>query len=329
MSWSDDELTAHGVALVDEGYHPVAPGDVSWNESIFFDWIDEGGERAGHCRIGRLPGQDRLWVWLYVLDGGQWHGFDVPDLSLDHMSPDCWSYQSERLHFAWTVERPLETSRLRLSCDVAKVGDDPMSGAVPLSLDLVFRAAGPAHGMAARKVRGTDGQTYLAGRFEQPCNVSGTLSLAGQDSPICGRGERDHSWGPRYWAIQWMFLVLAGERLRAQCTEVLIGGKMRICVGYLQAERMETLKDVTFDLTFDETQTVLSPYTGTVSASSETLSIEGTIEPVTGVQLDDGHCLPKGQASLYTRHLVRFTPSAGGEPTLGWLEVHRLRKPTA
>ena len=171
MSWSDDELTAHGVALIDEGYHPVAPGDTSWNESIFFDWIDTEGERAGHCRIGRLPGQDRLWVWLYVLDGGQWHRYDEPSLPLDMMSSDSWSYKSARLSLDWIVERPLARSRLRLSCSVAKQGDGKRADSVPLSLDLMFTAAGPAHGMAAREVRGKDGQTYQAGRFEQPCDV--------------------------------------------------------------------------------------------------------------------------------------------------------------
>ena len=99
---------------------------------------------------------------------------------------------------------------------------------------------------------------------------------------------------------------------------------MRICVGYVQTDAMRDLEDVSFDLTFDDDARVVSPFSGSVSARAGDVHLQGQLEPLAGVALDDSHCLPANTGSIYTRHLVRFIPADGGKPVLGWLEAHRL-----
>ena len=55
----------------DESLHPAAAGVASWNESVFLDWAQD--ERlAGHLRVGRMPGQGRGWIWLFLMQDGEW-----------------------------------------------------------------------------------------------------------------------------------------------------------------------------------------------------------------------------------------------------------------
>ena len=63
---SDEALMQFGIRPHDEGAHRFDPEDELWNESLFYDWYTEDGSLAGHCRIGVLPTQKRIWFWLYV-----------------------------------------------------------------------------------------------------------------------------------------------------------------------------------------------------------------------------------------------------------------------
>ena len=75
-----------------------------------------------------------------------------------------------------------------------------------------------------------------------------TLSLGATTHEIRGHGERDHSWGTRYWELMdWTFLVLHSDKLRAQCTEVLFG-ENSFTLGYVQNPKMIPIYDATFAL---------------------------------------------------------------------------------
>lgn len=50
--FDEHTLSQFGIALEDEYPHPYSDDHHDWNESYFFDWYDEGGDNAGHCRIG-------------------------------------------------------------------------------------------------------------------------------------------------------------------------------------------------------------------------------------------------------------------------------------
>ena len=325
MQLRDEDLTGHGVEFEDEALHPFPMGFEACNESLFFDWIQADGGRAGHCRIGLHPGLGRLWFWLYLYDGSSWLCIDEPCLTLDKLETDGpWAWTSKSLSFHRTVDSPLRQNTLKVRGDASVVGD-PSKPSVAVAVDLVFHAAGPAHGMAGRSVPWTDGTTYEAARYEQPCNVTGTIDSGEGAVTFEGFGERDHSWGPRLWAMQWFFLVVAADALRVQATEVVIGGSMRVCVGYVQDEQMRGVTDAEFDLEFEADTEVQKPCAGSVAIKTEGGTVlRGAIRPVTGTALDDSHCLPEGERSLYRRTLVQFTPEGSEESFMGWLETHRM-----
>ena len=321
-SWTDEALTAHGVSFSDEGLHPAPSDFEAWNESLFFDWIATDGTQAGHCRIGRHPGQRRVWFWLYLWDGNQWVRIDEPNLPIADLSDSGWDYHSESLQFKREVVEALRINRLAVS-GVATICEGPKAGqSIEVSVDLTFAAAGPAHGMAHRTFPWSDGQIYAAARYEQPCDVDGHVTWNGEARNFTGRGERDHSWGPRFWVMQWTFLVVASESLRAQCTEVLIGDEMRVCVGYIQRNEMKAVQDVKFTLEYAPPTHIHQPFSGSVMVDEGALS--GQLIPITGVAIDDSHCLPEEARSIYRRNLVRFEPSDGSAPLWGWMETHRV-----
>ena len=59
---TDEELTQFGIRPEDDGIHPHDPAAEWWNESWFWDWFDDAGEVAGHCRLGFHPVQRRAWL---------------------------------------------------------------------------------------------------------------------------------------------------------------------------------------------------------------------------------------------------------------------------
>ncbi|MGC6514470.1 MAG: DUF7065 domain-containing protein [Myxococcota bacterium] len=307
----------------DEGTHPFPEGLDLWNESLFFDWIARDGSVAGHCRLGMHPTQGHLWLWFYLLHDGHWLRLEHRDLPLDGRYGLEWSHEQKGLSFRRTVAEALKTNRL----DVEGVGtwvDGPRAGeAVSVAVELTFEAAGPAHGMAEREIEWVDGKTYQAARYEQPCDVQGQVAVDGHAASFEGRGERDHSWGPRMWAMDWTFLVVADDAWRAQVTEVVLGAMPPIKVGYLQNDTMEPLEEVTFALAYGPEDEIHRPFSGSVRSSSATHHLAGEIVPITGVALDDSHCMPEGARSIYRRTLVQLK-CADRPPMWGWMETHRV-----
>ena len=79
---SSNDLTAFGISPSDEGVHHFGKDYEWWNESVFYDWYDAAGTHAGHCRIGWLPNQERLWFWLFLFNGAEWVAIEEPRLPL-------------------------------------------------------------------------------------------------------------------------------------------------------------------------------------------------------------------------------------------------------
>ena len=182
--------------------------------------------------------------------------------------------------------------------------------------------------------RGVDGHSHdelSALRFEQPTRVTGHFTVGDQRFDVDGRGERDHSWGPRLWNMAWRFLILNGEHFRMQAVLVSFGDaepdEEPIAVGYLsQTEGTADLDSAQIDLAFsDDAQ---QPFAGRVRATYEGgAEIRGTFTSVTACEIDATHAFSPPQPSRYQRALVRFTPDDGGASCLGWLEVNRFLQP--
>lgn len=332
------ELTKFGIEPHDEGLHPFDPDVPWWNESWFWDWFDADGRVAGHCRIGLHPCQKRAWLWLFLYRDGEWIGLEEPRLPLGDWQLPRLAYRGWGLEFAFDPAEPLRAGRLRVS-GFGRVLCGPRAGKVlPVGADLSFRALGAAHTTGRNQVAGHGSDTFDACRFEQPVAWEGDLRMGDDALAFRGRGERDHSWGPRPWNMDWMFAIGNGEDVRFQVTEVHIPGAPVIGGGYLSRgrERATTgsVSDVKFDLEIHEDR-VLEPFSGGFSfRSADGEEMRARIEVISAVEIDITHVFEPPQRSFYRRALLRIHLEPGGSgseatrPLIGWLECNR-RAPDA
>jgi len=319
------ELAQFGLRLEDEGPHPFDPAVLWWNESWFWDWFDATGARAGHCRIGVHPNQDRAWLWLYLFQDDEWTTIEEPRLALADWDLSRLAYDRFGLRCTWNVEAPLEAGHLSVAGFGRVVAGKRAGMILPVGVDLAVRALGPphSHGRSVAPGHGA-GAAYPASRFEQPIAVEGTMRVGGEARTFSGRGERDHSWGPRHWNLEWTFLVLNGERVRLQCAEARIPNVGRFTSGYLQRQSMVTVKEVQFSFRYPEAD-VLRPVSGEFSIVAENGdAFSATVEPLSGAEIDITHTFVPPRRSLYRRALVRAIPRSGEGPLLGWVEFNRF-----
>ncbi len=333
---SDAELTKFGVQLRDEWPHPFDPAVEWWNESWFWDWFDADGRVAGHCRLGTHPNQQRAWIWYYHYADGEWIVVEAPRLPLADLclakqgGPDtnagvCFAYERHGLAFSWEPDAALRSGRFRFS-GFGRVLSGPRAGMIqPVSADLRVLALGAAHSPGRATAPGHESQQFPASRMEQPIAVSGTLAAAGALTVFEGRGERDHSWGPRHWNLEWTFLVLNGPDLRLQCAEARIPNIEPIHGGYLSRDETISITQARFDFAYHDDD-VARPVDGRL----EVVADDGTrlafeIESIAATEIDITHTFVPPQRSVYRRALVRARRE-GGPPLLGWTEFNRFLK---
>ena len=333
---TDAELAQFGVSPSDEWPHAFDPAVEWWNESWFFDWFDAEGRVAGHCRLGVHPNQQRAWIWYYHFEDGAWIAVEQPRLPLADLcrapagGPErgdvaCFAYERHGLAFSWEPDAPLRSGRFRFS-GFGRVLTGPGAGMIqPLSADLRVEALGPAHSPGRANAPGHASQAYPASRMEQPIALSGTLSAAGRERAFAGCGERDHSWGPRHWNLEWTFLVLNGPDLRLQCAEARIPNLDPIHGGYLQRDATVSITKARFDFAYRDDD-LARPVAGRLEVVAE----DGTqlafdVEPIAAAEIDITHTFVPPQRSVYRRALVRAR-RADGAPLIGWTEFNRFVK---
>ncbi len=321
-----DELGAFGIRPADEGVHPVDPDDPSWNESIFYDWVDATGAVAGHCRIGRMPNQGRCWFWLFLHQDGECLAVEEPRLPIAAMHGDGYAYDGFGLAFEREVVDPLRTSRLRAR-GIGRVVKGPRAGVLlPFDVALEARAAGPAHSIGDRDVDGHTSDRYESNRFEQPIHVRCTQRVGERTHAFDGHGERDHSWGPRYWNMEWWFLAVANAGRAIQCARVVFDEESFLSLGYHRAApdgAMRHVEEARFDLAYSDE--LDRAFAGRVALHVEGgATLDGRIETITAAEIDASHAFVPPQPSIYRRAVVRFVPGDGGETMLGYLEVNRF-----
>ena len=326
-----DELTQFGVCPADEHQHPFDASDPTWNESIFYDWYTDDGGIAGHVRLGLMPGQERVWLWIYLFDGTRWVAVDEARLPLSRFDWDTFTYDAHGLRFEREVVQELLHNRVQASAFGRVIAGPDVGRVLPVSLALDVFGIGACHSVGDTGVSGHSHGQLSAARFEQPTRVSGHFHVDGQRFEVEGRGERDHSWGPRMWNMEWRFLVLNGERYRRQAVAVSFGDgepdEDALMVGYSSDESgTADLDQVRFTLRY--TDDAQQPYEGRVDARYEDgATLAGTLVCVSAAEIDASHTFSPPQPSRYQRALVRFTPDDGGPPCLGWLEINRFLQP--
>ncbi len=318
-------LTKFGIQPADEGAHPWSPDHLWWNESWFLDWFDDAGERAGHVRIGLHPNQDRAWLWFVAYERDEWVVLEETRLPLADIDVEGLAYDRWGLAFSWERSDPLRHGRLRVR-GFGRVVTGPRAGLVlPASVDVEYDAAGAAHSTGPSDVPGHSAAGYSACRFEQAVEVHGEFGI-GEATRFVGRGERDHSWGPRDWNMEWAFCAIGGPDFRMQWAVVEVPGLGRFATGYLHTDTTRTIVDVEHELEFDDrdlAHAVAGPFT--VTADDGTV-VRGRIDPVTSIEIDLAHVFDPPRPTVYRRTLVRFTSAGGGPPGSGWLESNRFAR---
>jgi len=317
-----EELTRFGIRVEDEGIHPFDPRVEWWNESWFWDWFDDAGTLAGHCRIGLFPAQKRAWVWLFLYHRGEWVAVEEPRLPLADIQLPRLAYDGWGLRFAYDPRQPLRQGHLRCA-GFGRVLSGPRTGMIlPVAAELEVDAVGAAHTTGRNAIAGHDSHQFDACRFEQPTAVRGTLRLGDDTLPFAGRGERDHSWGPRPWNMEWTFIVASNDALRVQCVEVALPDLPRFGVGYLHRDSTQSLAAVDIALTFDD-DAVAHPIAGRFAVTAEDgTRFAGRVEPIAAAEIDITHTFVPPARSIYRRALVRVHPDGGGAPLVGWTELN-------
>lgn len=336
QSISDAELTKFGVTFADEWPHAFDPAVEWWNESWFWDWFDADGRVAGHCRVGLHPNQQRAWIWFYSYADGEWIAVEETRLPIDQMDranaggPDrpgaaCFEYDRFGLACSWLPESPLRAGRFRFS-GFGRVITGARAGMIlPVGADLRVEAQGAAHSTGRSNAAGHESVAYPASRFEQPIAVSGTLRAGDVERDFAGRGERDHSWGPRHWNLEWTFTVLNGDDLRLQCAEARIPNIPPIHGGYVSRASSQSITAARFDYRYHD-ESLARAVEGRLEVTTEDgTSLALDIETISAVEIDITHTFVPPTRSIYRRALVRATRPDGG-PLLGWTEFNRFLK---
>jgi len=328
------DVTKFGIQLEDEFHHPFSADHPDWNESYFFDWYDASGSNAGHCRVGWHPVQQRILFWLYLFNGSEWlviEEYRLPFSALQLGTVDdaegvknAFSYTGWGLNFKYQPQQPLRSGRLAVS-GFARVLCGERQGMIkPVEVDLNINAIGPPYSRGGGAVDSHSADNFSTDRYEQPTQSKGWMVIDGDKTELTVRGERDHSWGPRPWDMGWQFFVVNNESFSLLATQVAIPEWPLITMGYYHGhgEAMEQLAETELMLSFDvnnPTQAV----SGTFSLLCESgRKILGSIETISGTEIDITHTFAAPHRSEYRRSLIRCTFDNGSQ-SIGWLECNR------
>jgi hypothetical protein len=317
-----------GLRPEDELPHPHSAEHPSWHEAWFWDWLDESGAQAGHCRFGIHPNQKRAWLWLYLFAGAEWVGLDEPRLPLPEEPVPGVGWEGWGLRLSFEPTSPLRAGRLQVE-GFGRVQSGPRAGLLlPLGVDLAIEGAGPARVRGPGRVGGPGASGFLANRYEQAIGVSGRLRIGQSDLPFRGQGGREHSWGPRSWNLEWELLTLPLPEGRVQASVVRIPEVGCLTTGLFERNPPVPLASADFQLEYRDSD-LAQAVSGRVLLRGEDGSvIGGQIESIGAADLDITHLLAPNQRSIWRRALVRFWPRRRGwrkpVPCVGWFESNRF-----
>ena len=195
-------IVDHGtwqLAASDEALHEPGP-ELLWNESYYFDFAAADGSVGGYVRLGLYPNWERAWYWACVVRPGQ------PAVLLADNFAALPAAGGTRLTAGGYVSnqeitRPLQSARVTLDgaavmlpAPAAAYGDLASAQPAAIGLDLEWTTAGGVYPYKDLP------------RYEVPCRVAGLVRIGGDELPVTGYGERDHSWGERdWWHVSWLW----------------------------------------------------------------------------------------------------------------------------
>jgi hypothetical protein len=221
------EIAPHTVVPSDERRHPAGT-EALWNESYYLDFVDGSEDLAGYVRIGLYPNLGVTWWTAMVVGVGRpvvaSVAYDLPALSGTGLS-----LSPAGVDVTASVVQPLESMTVSGTApavahpDAVSVYADGPGEPTTVEFDLSWT---------------TDGVPYhydLTTRYEVPCLVDGTVTVAGRQMAVRGQGQRDHSWGVRdWWAFGWCWAAARlDDGTRVHVADIRIPGHP-LAFGYLQ-----------------------------------------------------------------------------------------------
>lgn len=299
----------------DEQTHLAGP-ERDWNESWYFDFVDEAQGLAGWVRLGLTPNQGGNWYLMALTRAGQPtiivsdFGAPAPDASLRLKTDDI-----DATH---QVEEPLRKFRITL---------EATGQAFERAADSLQRKQGVPTRVELDLLYETDGVPYryrLATRYEIPCKITGTVKVDKNSLFQVNEvpGQRDHSYGVRdWWAMDWVWSAIHledGQHLHA--TELRLFQSPSMSMGYVQENGSSR-----------EITTVLSEEKldddGLAAESKMTISAHEIKEDMAITVSPMGHTPVKllsedGRSSSFDRAWVKVR-LADGRTGVGWFEWNR------
>jgi Ecdysteroid kinase-like family len=298
-------------AAADEAAHP-AGDEPLWSESWYWDFADPEQGIGGWARLGLIPNQNTAWLNVLVCGPG------IPTVALldfhAALPTDPGAVRTDTMELVHTASAPLQAYRVAARGS-GQAYDDPAAllrgepgQPADVAMDLVWTTVGTPY------------QYRITPRYEIPCTVSGTVSVAGRTFRLDAvAGQRDHSWGVRdWWSMDWVWSALhLDDGVHLHGVDIRIPGAPPIGIGYVQSpgEPLVELQAVRARATFADNglplTTTLNLDPGGLTAS---IDIQGHA-PVLLVA-DDGRVsrFPRAWATVRT---------ADGRSGVGWVEWNR------
>jgi hypothetical protein len=197
------------VKIVDHGTWQLTPADEDlhqpgpeplWNESYYFDFAAPDGSIGGYVRLGLYPNWNRAWYWACVVRPGQ-PALLVADNAAPLPAPGSTDLRGSGIAASQQIAEPLRSARIALDAAAAVLSEPAaayagLDGAAEtrLALDLEWVTSGGVYPYRDLP------------RYEIPCEVTGTVTIGGEQTAVRASGERDHSWGERdWWQISWLW----------------------------------------------------------------------------------------------------------------------------
>jgi hypothetical protein len=295
----------------DEGRHQAGPEEL-WNESWYFDAVAPDGRLGAYVRIGLYPNLKRCWYTAFVC------GPERPTVAVvDFAAPlpaDGLLIQTELLRADHVCLDALERFQVVLEAtgqthaDAAELLRGEAGDPVHVGLDLTWETAGVSYAYR------------LATRYEIPCRVSGTITVADETLTLRDAvAQRDHSWGLRdWWAMDWVWMAgHLGDGTHLHAVDLRLPDGQRLGVGYVQPsggeleelDRVEASEEVDRDGLITRARLALHPP-----------GLEMEIEPLSfgplRLESDDG------RVAQFPRAMCRLVCS-DGRTGLAWVEWNR------
>jgi hypothetical protein len=295
----------------DEGRHHPGPEPL-WNESWYFDAVDDSETLGVYVRIGRIPNQGHCFYSAAIVRPGHPALMVVDNAApLDDTDGAVETVVTDALRSTLHCTEPLTRFHVTLDATAQAHTDhsaplrDEAGQPVPVSLELTWDTDGIPYAWRTRS------------RYEIPCRVTGVIRIGDQEFPFAGPGQRDHSWGLRdWWANDWMwsaFHLNDGTHTHAVTVPSIPGG---LVVGYVQCgDTLSEVQTVAATQTVD-TNGLIRDAQVVTGLDYLTLDVEPLAFGALLLVADDG------RISHFPRAMARVR-AADGRTGIGWIEWNR------